>query len=160
MNNFLRNFLLTSLLALSFTTSAVYAQTDYPSAASTTQSVVENTADGKHLKFEAFQRTELYFGMNKPGGEVTEEEFAAFLSEIVTREFPDGLTLLSGLGQFRDSNGQTVREKSKVLILLYPANRRKESNRKIELIRETYKTRFAQQSVLRVDGHLPARVSF
>lgn len=97
-----------------------------------------------------FHRTELYFGRDRPGGEVTEEEFAHFVDVEVTKRFPDGLTLLSGLGQFQDEAGTVVKEKSKVLILLYPLTNH-HADRDIEDIRAAYKTQFQQSSVLRVD---------
>lgn len=111
-------------------------------------------------KTEKFLRTELYFGMNKPGGEIGEEDFQTFVNEVITPEFPEGLTVLSGIGQFREANGKIVHEKSKVLILLYPPHKRKESSRKIERIRAVYKEKFQQQSVLRVDDAKPVQVSF
>jgi len=46
------------------------------------------------------------------------------------------------------------------LILLYPVSARNEKSVKIEEIREEYKKRFLQQSVLRVDDSLPVWVSF
>jgi hypothetical protein len=114
-----------------------------------------------HSETLSFIRTELFFGRNKPDGtEVSEEEFAEFLRDAIEPEFPDGLTVLDGIGQFREASGATVREKAKVLILLYPSSAKKQSSRKIERIRRAYKTRFAQQSVLRVDNFPPARVSF
>ena len=113
------------------------------------------------VEAEAFVRTELFFGRNRPdGAEVSAEEFDDFLNVIITPEFPDGLTVLDGIGQFRDANGHTIQEKAKVLILLYPSNTRRRSSRKIERIRTAYKNRFGQQSVLRVDDVLPVRVSF
>jgi Protein of unknown function (DUF3574) len=98
-----------------------------------------------------FYRTELYFGSEKPdGSEVTEEELERFVDDEVTPRFPDGLTLLSGEGQFRDSSGEIVEEPSYVLILLYPPHDREASD-EIEEIREDYKREFEQESVLRVD---------
>jgi hypothetical protein len=104
-----------------------------------------------------FHRTELYFGRNRPGGEVSEAEFQHFLEVEVTKRFPDGLTLLDGLGQFLDSAGTIEKEKSKLLILFYPLNDR-EAGRKIEDIRSAYKGQFQQESVLRADTL--ERVSF
>jgi uncharacterized protein DUF3574 len=104
-----------------------------------------------------FHRTELYFGRNRPGGEVSEEQFQHFLAVEVTKRFPDGLTLLDGLGQFLDSSGTIVKEKSKLLILFYPLNDR-QADRKVEDIRTAYKGQFQQESVLRVDTL--ERVSF
>lgn len=96
-----------------------------------------------------FQRTELFFGTNKPGGQVSDEEFQQFVDAEVTPRFPDGLTLLSGLGQFKNSAGVIEKERSKLLILLYTFN--DELNRAVDKIRDRYKEIHQQQSVLRVD---------
>jgi hypothetical protein len=107
---------------------------------------------------EVWGRTELYFGSNKPDGTVvTEQEFKQFLDTEITPRFPDGLTLLTGFGQFRNSQGVIVQERSMVLILLYPLQR-SDANQKIEEIRSRYKEMFQQESVLRVDSL--AKVSF
>jgi hypothetical protein len=47
-----------------------------------------------------------------------------------------------------------------VLILLYPRETLRDSSAKIEEIRRLYKTKFEQQSVLRVDDPRAVRVSF
>jgi hypothetical protein len=102
------------------------------------------------LKGETFARTELFFGLSKPDGStITEEEFQYFLDTEVTPRFPDGLTLLTGTGQFKDSSGAIIEEGSKLLILLYPFSN--ESSQSIQQIREAYKSSFQQQSVLRTD---------
>ena len=130
-------------IALFGLTSAATASTTTPAEVSASPGTLWN-------------RTELYFGRNRPGGEVSEEEFQHFVDVEVTKRFPDGLTLLSGLGQFRDGSA-IIQEKSKVLILLYPLTDHT-ANREIEEIRQAYKDQFQQQSVLRVDTR--ERVSF
>ncbi|HYI95021.1 MAG TPA: DUF3574 domain-containing protein [Bryobacteraceae bacterium] len=101
---------------------------------------------------EVWARTELYFGTNRANVEpVTEAEFAGFIDLHVTPKFPDGLTLLTGNGQFKTSAGVLIREKSHVLILLYPPQMQ-DANAKIQEIREAYKAAFSQESVLRVDS--------
>ncbi len=110
---------------------------------------------------QQFWRTELYFGTDKNDGtEVTGEEWDKFLAETVTPKFPDGFTVLEGYGQFRGSDGKIVRERSKVLILLYPVKTRRTVNRKVEQIRAAYKKAFQQESVLRLDFQSAVRVSF
>jgi hypothetical protein len=110
---------------------------------------------------DPFLRTELFFGSAKPDGTVvTEEEFSRFLNEEITPRFPDGLTLLTGFGQFRGSSGVIVRERSMLLILLYPTDAARDANRNIEQIRAIYERRFQQESVLRADDPLPQCVSF
>lgn len=107
---------------------------------------------------EVWARTELYFGTNRSAGTpVSDTEFSTFVEQEVTPRFPDGLTLLNGLGQFRNSAGAIVKEKSFVLILLYPPQT-VDANRKIQEIRDRYKFAFGQESVLRVDSF--AFVSF
>jgi hypothetical protein len=109
----------------------------------------------------AFLRTELYFGSNKPDGSVVSEaDFQKFLDQEITPRFPDGLTLLTGLGQFRGSNGIIGRERSMLLILLYPTQTARASGRKIEEIRTKYEQQFQQESVLRADEPLAECVSF
>ena len=117
------------------------------------QRIVTSTSERafcKHvLHGELFARTELFFGLSKSGGVVTEEEFQAFVDGKITPRFPDGLTLLSGKGQFRDSTGFIIQEGTKLLILLYPFNKARSAD--VEQIRTDYKDAFQQQSVLRVD---------
>ena len=112
-------------------------------------------------KAETFWRTELYFGRDKNDGtQVSDEEWAQFLDEFVTPKFPDGLTVLDGNGQYRLENGKIVKEKSKVMILLYKPKTRLVNSRKIDQIRNEYKKRFKQESVMRIDFLQTIRVSF
>ncbi|GAP94194.1 DUF3574 domain-containing protein [Leptolyngbya sp. NIES-2104] len=96
-------------------------------------------------------RTELLFGLSKSNGSmVTEKEFQRFMDQEVTPLFPNGLTVITAAGQFKDPNAQVIKEPSKVLLLLYPFD--SESNRRIEHIRAAYRSKFQQQSVLRTDA--------
>ena len=127
-----------------------------PSVAATVATSSQPQAIG-----DPFIRTELFFGTEKPdGSEVTAKEWKKFLNNEITPRFPDGLTVLTGSGQFRDSSGEIIKETSRVLILLYPVETQAESSVMIEQIREAYKQAFQQQSVLRADDPLPVLVSF
>ena len=109
-------------------------------------------ADNSLPPGELWRRTELYFGSEKPDGSVvTEREFQQFVDAQVTPHFPDGLTLLAGYGQFRNAAGQIVKERSHVLILLYPMQTG-DANMAVEAIRTAYKDAFQQESVLRIDS--------
>jgi hypothetical protein len=104
----------------------------------------------------SFVRTELFFGLSKPDqSQVTELEFQQFIKREVTPRFPDGLTLLSGRGQFKTSSNRIVKEPTNLLILIYPQDRlapdKIEQNQKVEQIRKAYKLAFQQESVLRSD---------
>jgi hypothetical protein len=71
----------------------------------------------------------LFFGAEKPdGSDVTGKERKRFLNNEITPRFPDGLTVLTGSEQFRDSTGEIIKEISRVLILLYPIERQAESS--------------------------------
>jgi hypothetical protein len=107
-----------------------------------------------------FARTELYFGTARPDGVVTEAEFRAFIDREVTPRFPDGLTVIEAEGQFRGEDGTLVKEQSFVLILLYPYETFTTATRYVEQIRNLYKDRFDQESVLRVDDPFVVWVSF
>jgi len=98
---------------------------------------------------EPFARTELFFGLSRPGGRITERQFDHFVDAVVTPRFPDGLTLLSAQGQFRLADGEIVEERSKQLILLHGGE--EVDSKEIEEIRSAYIDQFDQQSVLRTD---------
>lgn len=100
---------------------------------------------------------QLFFGLSQgDGGTIPEEAWREFLADTVTPRFPDGLTVLSGNGQWRDSSGEVLREGSKLLIIYAPPG--EDGRRAIDEISEEYERRFDQESVLRVIGS--ACVSF
>ena len=103
-------------------------------------------------------RLELLFGSTRKDlTPIGEEEWAAFVAAEIAPRFPDGLTILTGYGQWRDATGTMVKETSRLLLIWYaPAA---DSDSRIEAIRAAYKARFGQESVLRADG-APACVSF
>ncbi|NOT48813.1 MAG: DUF3574 domain-containing protein [Acidobacteria bacterium] len=113
------------------------------------------------VKTESFFRTELYFGRSKPGGgNVSDDDWNAFLADVVTPRFPDGFTELKAIGQYREKSGRIVSEPSNVLVFFYSKKAKNESRTKIEEIRAAYIKRFEQESVLRVDLPKAVRVSF
>jgi hypothetical protein len=106
---------------------------------------------------QTWVRSEIYFGQTKPGGRaIPEGDWQGFLDEVVTPQFPVGLTVLSAAGQWRNATGQIDHEPSKVLVLVHPPSREVEA--RIDAIRAAYCQRFAQEAVLRVTSK--ARVVF
>jgi hypothetical protein len=96
-------------------------------------------------------RLELLFGAGrKDGGEVSDQEWRAFLDGEVTPRFPDGLTVLGGYGQWKNSAGAIAKEPSRVLVIWHKPDA--DSNLRIEGVRAAYKARFGQESVMRVDS--------
>lgn len=100
---------------------------------------------------DRYAEYQLFFGRSTDGGrEVSDEQWAAFLAEVVTPRFPAGLTVLDGAGQWRDDSGTIQRERSKVLwILAAPGD---ETLQRIDEISAEYERRFNQDSVLRIHG--------
>ena len=94
-------------------------------------------------------RTELLFGLSAPdGGNVSDGEWNTFLETEVSPRFPDGLTVLRGYGQWRGDSGSIAKEDSIVLLIWHDEHPSRETD--IEAIRTAYKTRFEQESVMRV----------
>jgi hypothetical protein len=96
---------------------------------------------------EAHRTAQLFFGRNigdKPG--VSDADFRKFMDEEVTPKFPDGLTVLDGGGQWRGEENKLIREASKVVMIVLPKKR--DSQSRIDAVRNAYKTRFHQESVL------------
>lgn len=97
-------------------------------------------------------RVELIFGLDiKGGGRISETEWRAFLEQEVTPRFPDGLTAFDAYGQWRvPADGRIARLDSKVLLIWYAPSAEAEAG--IQAIREAYKARYRQISVMRIDG--------
>ena len=92
----------------------------------------------------------VYFGTETPSGHVTPEAWTQFLSEIVTPRFPDGLSVWQASGQWRSASGQIIHEPSYVLSLIHPDDPVR--NTAVQDIILSYKTRFQQEAVLRVNS--------
>ncbi|TAJ36455.1 MAG: DUF3574 domain-containing protein [Reyranella sp.] len=91
----------------------------------------------------------LYFGRDKPGGMVSEAEWATFVAQEVTPRFPDGLSVINVAGQSRGASGSVERERTKLLIIVVfdaPAHQPK-----VVAIIDAYNRRFAQNSVFRTE---------
>lgn len=94
--------------------------------------------------FESQTRVEIFFGLSKPGGTVSELEWQLFLRDVVTPRFP-GLTIIEARGHYPGQMGP-IEEPSRVLVLIYPSG--EELDRAVFEVAEQYKTQFSQQSVL------------
>ncbi|EOC1564794.1 DUF3574 domain-containing protein [Cronobacter dublinensis] len=95
-------------------------------------------------------QTTLYFGLNRPAGAtITEQEWQRFVDNDVTPRFRDGLTVFDARGQWLGNDGKVAREPSKALMLIHASDSASEKG--IEALRGIYKSRFAQESVMRVD---------
>jgi hypothetical protein len=96
---------------------------------------------------EPLRTAQLFFGRN-PGPQpyVSEALFTRFVDEEITPRFPDGLTVMDGGGQWRGSENQLIREAAKVVLIVLPA--KADAPQRIDAVREAYKKRFQQDTVL------------
>ena len=96
-----------------------------------------------------FIKTDLFFGRNiSDGGEVSEADFQTFINNVVTPSFPDGLTVFDANGQFKNSTGTIIKEKSKNLSLFFEDTPKNQAS--IYDIVNKYTQQFNQESVLQV----------
>jgi len=99
----------------------------------------------------------LFFGRAIPdGGIVSDAGWTAFLEDVVTQAFPDGLTVWRAEGQWLDEEGLIVREPVMVVEVIHPPS--PEADAAIAEIANEYRRRFRQDAVLRVTAG--ARVRF
>ncbi|MEZ5817943.1 MAG: DUF3574 domain-containing protein [Hyphomicrobiaceae bacterium] len=97
------------------------------------------------------RRIELVFGLSrKDQVDVSDAAWSLFLAREVTPRFPDGLTVLSASGQWRNKAGDIVREPSRLLLIW--AQPSADLDDRIEAIRSAWKSAHGQESVLRADG--------
>jgi hypothetical protein len=94
-------------------------------------------------------QAQLFFGRNvATRGIVSDDEWRRFLDEEVTPRFPAGFSVADIDGQYRNAGGGIVRERSKQLLIVGPGG----EETKLDAIRDAYKRRFNQESVLLVES--------
>ncbi|HEX9936937.1 MAG TPA: DUF3574 domain-containing protein [Longimicrobium sp.] len=99
----------------------------------------------------------LFFGRSIPGGgTVSDSAFAAFVDQVVTPRFPNGLTIYRADGQWRGESGNVEREQSVVIEVVHPAG--PAADAELREIADEYKRRFRQEAVLRVTVPVRMRV--
>jgi len=93
---------------------------------------------------------ELYFGRDV-GQElgVSDEDWRSFVDAEIATRFPDGLSVTDVFGQWRGPKGVFVREPTKAVMLVLAGGR--DEHAKLSAIRDAYKHRFHQDSVLLIE---------
>jgi Protein of unknown function (DUF3574) len=90
---------------------------------------------------------ELLFGrdIGKRVG-VSETAWRSFVAREITPRFPDGLTIVTATGQWRDpARNRIVREPSRLVMIVLPGN--SDDQARLAAVVDAYKRRFQQQSV-------------
>ena len=91
---------------------------------------------------------ELFFGRDKAGRNVVNDaEWAEFLAKTVTPNFPDGLTVFDGYGQWRNPETGVIGRSPSVKIVLIAVKRSPDLPGRLSAVIDAYKARFRQQSV-------------
>jgi hypothetical protein len=92
----------------------------------------------------------LYFGRGRRVGEVSDSEWTRFVAEVLAPRFPKGFTVWDADGQWQDSTGAIVHERSKVVRLI--AESPEPARRAVAEIVADYRRRFEQEAVLQTDA--------
>lgn len=102
-------------------------------------------------------QTTLYFGLSRHNAApVSKAQWQSFVDKEVTPRFKDGLSVFDAKGQWLRTEGVVIKENSKALMLIHGTD--PQEQKKITEIRDIYKQRFKQDSVMQVDN--PACVDF
>ncbi len=96
-------------------------------------------------------KLELFFGGNiGTAGGVSEADWRSFLADEVTPRFPDGFSVLDVHGQYRNAADMIIAEESREVMVIVPNGAGDAA--KADAIRNAYKRRFRQESVLLVQS--------
>jgi hypothetical protein len=100
--------------------------------------------------------TNLYFGQSIPsGGMVTEEEWARFKDNYISKVFKEGSTVINATGNWYDPDShKLITEPTYQVIYFYKKSAA--VSKQIDSLRYWYKAMFQQQSVLRIDKKVKA----
>jgi hypothetical protein len=90
----------------------------------------------------------LYFGTGTADGEITYVQWQAFIDDVITPRFPQGLSIWPAYGQWQTAAGSIIREDSYVLNVVHEG--KPASELAITEIMNSYKQQFQQEAVLRV----------
>ena len=90
----------------------------------------------------------LHFGLDTPDGTLADAEWDRFVDAEITPRFPAGLTVFDAHGQWRSRDGRIEREPSRVVEIVHADDVR--SRDALRALIDVYKSRYRQESVLRV----------
>jgi hypothetical protein len=110
----------------------------------------DNTCGGNDMI-----ETQLFFGLSRPtGGTVSESDWNEFLQSEIVPRFAEGFSVMDTTGFWLDGQSRlTIMENSRIVSrLLRPGDAEE-----IPQIIDSYKSKFAQESVLRIDTAVCAK---
>ena len=83
-------------------------------------------------------------GLSSKNGEVSEDAWKRFCDKHVSAAFPDGYTVLDATGYWRSGQNATAKERSKVILVIAPADARE----KVLSVARQFQKEFSQEFVL------------
>ena len=103
-------------------------------------------------------QTDLYFGQSKPDGSmITKAEWDDFHETQIARIFKEGSTTTTVTGNWKDPVSHKLITEPTYVVTYYH-KKSPQVSKQIDSLRNIYKNKFQQQSVLRVDKR--SKVSF
>jgi len=103
------------------------------------------------VQAEEMVETRLYFGLQSADGEkVSKKGWENFLFDNVTPRFRDGYTVVDARGLWKSASGESVAERSKLLIIVHPKSEKAKND--IAAIKWDYVQRFKQESVFHTES--------
>jgi hypothetical protein len=88
------------------------------------------------------------------GGSIAPEQWRSFLNQEVSPRFPDGFTVFDTQGQWRNRDSTISRETGHALLIIITRSNTNEEG--LNAIRDAYKRRFMQESVLLAESPICA----
>ena len=144
MTHRLAPFLLPLLLGLSWGPGVGLAGSLVPGASSTRDTRPAPAPERSWVK------SELYFGARVADGTlISPEAWSAFLAEVITPAFPDGLTVIQANGQMRGSDGVIRRQPTWVVVILRHVGALEDQ--RIRSVISSFRSRFNGAELMRVD---------
>ena len=92
----------------------------------------------------AWREYKVFCGMSSKNGEVSEDAWKRFCDKHVSAAFPDGYTVLDASGYWRSGSDTTAKERSKVILIVAPADARE----KVLSVARQFQKEFSQEFVL------------
>ncbi|MBD0377144.1 MAG: DUF3574 domain-containing protein [Flavisolibacter sp.] len=103
-------------------------------------------------------QTDLYFGQLKLNGDsVSKQEWQVFAEQYISKVFPQGSSVVTTTGHWYDTaQHRLVTEPSRIILSVNKMS--SHLSKQIDSLRYWYKTLYQQQSVLRVDRKVKAKL--
>lgn len=144
MTHRLAPLLLPLLLGLSWVPEMGWAGAPAPGAS------IASSTSPRAAPVPAWLKSELYFGAGLANGsQISPGAWAAFLAEVITPAFPDGLTVVQANGQMKGADGLIRRQPTWVVVILRPVG--SAQDQKLGSLIRSFRSRFSGAEVMRVD---------